>query len=627
MGYRFFLSNGTYTSQVKAGNTFNININLMNEGYAAPFNPRWVEIILKNQVDGTECRTKLNIDPKKWLPGSVNVNQDIGIPLTYPPGTYRVYLNLPDPATALYGNPSYSIRLANAGVWDAITGYNDLGMNLVVSNSATGTAYTGSQWFDACYGSDIPPVVTITSPLDHQAFTTGSDITINVSANDPDGTITKVEFYADTTKIGESSVSPYSYTWLGVADSVYTLKAKAIDNLGKIGNSDPIRIAVNATADIPPGIDLTVPLNGQFFSTGSDVTITATADDADGSVSKVEFYADSIKIGESFTSPYSITWSSVPHGSYHITALATDNNSESTVSTVINIVVNNAPAVTLTGPINTVYQVPGTINISANASDSDGNISKVDFYSVSLLSGSVDSVLIGTDSSAPFSFLWTNVPKGIYTITARTTDDYHATTVTNSPIIITVGYPSQTPYGGGGAWPIPGKIEAENYDQGGENIAYLDFTPGNYFQTYRSDDVDIEDCMDIGGGYDISAVLAGEWMEYTVNVTASGNYAIQLRVAATSAGRSFHIEMDDVNITGNIIVPNTGGWQTWTTVTVQNIHLIAGQKIMRVVMDTDLLNLNYVSFQSIATGILKNNTDTKDNIKVFPNPHEGAFQS
>ncbi len=153
-GYRFYLNNAAYTSQVQPGGTFNININLTNEGYAAPYNPRLVEVVLENLSDGKVCKAQLNVDPRFWLPGSNNLNQNIGIPSNYPSGNYKVYLNLPDPVSSLYDNPYYSIRMANTGTWDSIAGYNDLGFTLVVNNNASTTAYSGSQWFNtSCYGS------------------------------------------------------------------------------------------------------------------------------------------------------------------------------------------------------------------------------------------------------------------------------------------------------------------------------------------------------------------------------------------------------------------------------------------------------------------------------------------
>jgi hypothetical protein len=350
MGYRFYLRSGTYTNQVQPGGTFNLNINLTNEGYAAPFNPRLVEVVLKNKSDGKVCKVKLNVDPRKWLPGQFNINQSIGIPGNYPAGTYRVYLNLADPTSTLYGNPAYSIRLGNTNMWDGSTGYNDLGFDLAVSNNSSTTAYSGTQWFDACYGNNIAPSVSITSPLNNSAFVSGSNIVFKVNASDPDGSISKVEFYNGSTLLGSSSTSPYSFTWNGVAQGVYTITAKAYDNAGAIANSSPITITVNPQGNNPPVVTITSPSRGQNFTPGSNITLTASAID-DGSIARVEFFSGTTKIGESSASPYSIVWSSVPQGNYSLTAKATDNLGATTVSSPVNITVSVMVMCSATGNI------------------------------------------------------------------------------------------------------------------------------------------------------------------------------------------------------------------------------------------------------------------------------------
>jgi hypothetical protein len=84
------------------------------------------------------------------------------------------------------------------------------------------------------------------------------------------------------------------------------------------------------------------------------------------------------------------------------------------------------------------------------------------------------------------------------------------------------GGTTESPYGGTAA-AIPGTIQAENYDLGGQNVAYYDTTAGNSGGAYRTDDVDIEATTDTGGGYDIGYTAPGEWLAYTVNAVA-GTY-------------------------------------------------------------------------------------------------------
>src|SRR5439155_21991611 len=91
---------------------------------------------------------------------------------------------------------------------------------------------------------------------------------------------------------------------------------------------------------------------------------------------------------------------------------------------------------------------------------------------------------------------------------------------------------------------------------------------------------------DAGAGCLVGWTAAGEWLKYTVNVVAAGTYAIDVRVASNGAGGTFHIEVNGVNETGPITVPNTGGWQTLQTITKTGVSLSAGTQVIRVVMDS-----------------------------------------
>ncbi|RPI00456.1 MAG: carbohydrate-binding protein [Calditrichaeota bacterium] len=165
---------------------------------------------------------------------------------------------------------------------------------------------------------------------------------------------------------------------------------------------------------------------------------------------------------------------------------------------------------------------------------------------------------------------------------------------------------TQAPYGGA-AWAVPGKMEAENYDTGGEGVAYHDSDSANSGGAYRSDGVDIESTTDTGGGYNVGWIITGEWLEYTVNVATAGTYNVEVRVAAPSTGGTLHIEFGSVNKTGTMTVPQTGGWQTWTTVTKTGVSLAAGQQVMRVAMDAGNFNLNWVNIATAApTNLLLN---------------------
>jgi hypothetical protein len=152
---------------------------------------------------------------------------------------------------------------------------------------------------------------------------------------------------------------------------------------------------------------------------------------------------------------------------------------------------------------------------------------------------------------------------------------------------------------GGTAVALPGLLEAENFDSGGEGVAYHDLTTGNTGGQYRTTNVDIQAASDTGGGYTLGWVGAGEWLNYTVNLGATGTYTFEVRVASLGAGGTFHIEVDGVDKTGPLAVADTGGWQTWATIRLANIGLNAGPQVLRLVLDTNgaggaVANFNYI---------------------------------
>ena len=150
---------------------------------------------------------------------------------------------------------------------------------------------------------------------------------------------------------------------------------------------------------------------------------------------------------------------------------------------------------------------------------------------------------------------------------------------------------ARLPYGGTPV-ALPGVIEAANFDDGGERIAYNDTTSGNAGGAYRPTDVDIAASTE--GGYTVGWIDAGEWLRYTVNVITGGDYLVELRVASPSGGGSLHVVFDQSGVSAPVTMPTTGGWQTWTTVTVP-VTLQAGPQFLRLLFDTPGFNVSWIS--------------------------------
>jgi Domain of unknown function (DUF1929)/Bacterial Ig domain len=183
-----------------------------------------------------------------------------------------------------------------------------------------------------------PPVVALTQPTDGATFTAPATVNLAATASDPDGSVAKVEFFNGAAKLSEDTTAPYSFGWSGVAAGTYTLTARATDNLGATTTSAASTITVSAN-NTPPTANITYPADGAMFAWKPTITITATASDPDGNVTRVEFRNGTTVLGQDPTAPYSFTWRNVPPGSHVLTARAIDNAGGVTISSPIGITV------------------------------------------------------------------------------------------------------------------------------------------------------------------------------------------------------------------------------------------------------------------------------------------------
>ncbi|HKN82779.1 MAG TPA: Ig-like domain-containing protein, partial [Pyrinomonadaceae bacterium] len=133
--------------------------------------------------------------------------------------------------------------------------------------------YAGSRLIATEEPVNAVPTVSITSPANNAVFTAPANITINATASDSDGTISKVEFYQGNTLLNTDTVAPYSYTWPNVAAGTYSLTAKATDNNNAVISSSSITVISNA----PPAVSITNPANNATFTAPANITIDASA--------------------------------------------------------------------------------------------------------------------------------------------------------------------------------------------------------------------------------------------------------------------------------------------------------------------------------------------------------------
>jgi hypothetical protein len=190
---------------------------------------------------------------------------------------------------------------------------------------------------------NISPTVSITSPANNSAFTAPANISINASTSDSDGTIDKVDFYANSAFIGSDSSSPYSFAWGNVGAGNYSLVAVATDNQGRSSTSAAVNVSVSSGGNAVPTVTITSPANNSTFNAPATITINANASDRDGTVAKVDFLNNGTLLGTDTTAAYSFVWNNVGGGNYSLTARATDNTGAATTSSPINITVVTVP--------------------------------------------------------------------------------------------------------------------------------------------------------------------------------------------------------------------------------------------------------------------------------------------
>ncbi len=300
--------------------------------------------------------------------------------------------------------------LRKAGGYPGLRGIMTWSINWdKVNNNEFATNY-----YDYFFGGtqnpgNVSPVVNITSPVNNASFTPPATVTIQANASDADGSVSKVEFFNGGTKLGESTTAPYSFTWTNVAAGTYTLTARATDNKSAITTSSAVTIVVGTSTG--GGCNGIAPWeSGKVYTGGEQVVFNSK-------VYKAKWWTQGQQPDQN--SGDAQPWQYVSD--------CTGGGGN-----------NSAPTVGITSPANNAsFAAPASITIQATAADSDGSVAKVEFFN----GGSK----LGESTTAPYSFTWSNVAAGSYTITAKATDNQNAST-TSAAVTITVGS-----NGGGGS--------------------------------------------------------------------------------------------------------------------------------------------------------------------------------
>lgn len=221
-----------------------------------------------------------------------------------------------------------------------------------------------------------------------------------------------------------------------------------------------------------------------------------------------------------------------------------------------------APTISISSPSNG-QTVNGNVNVQFSISDT-GDTDQVELL--------VNGNTVATSTTAPFNVTWDSrsVSDGAHTLGARLTDNDGNTSVANNMTINVANSVDGT---------NTSRIPVEAYKDGGEGVGYHDNTAGNNGDcTLRNDDVDMKASA---SGCTLGWFQTGEWLEYDINVAAAGNYTFQVNAASGDAdGGKFRLELDGNDISGDVQIPTTGSYDSFTIVS-KTVSLPAGQHSLR----------------------------------------------
>lgn len=402
------------------------------------------------------------------------------------------------------------------------------------------------------------PLVVVTSPAACSTMDGPLDVTLTADAMSAAGRIVSVDFFADGSLVGTASTAPWRASVINASAGSHSITANATDDHGLTTTSRPSTFTVR-TSNQPPTVALTSPREGARFAFGSGVNLAATASDPDGSVAAVEFRLGSAGgslIGRTTTPPYAVTWTNMAAGSYAVVAVAYDDRNATTTSAVVHVTIdaNILPTIALTAPApNASYAAPASIAITASASDSDGTITKVEFYA--------GASLIGSSNVAPYTLNWSNVGPGSYSMTAKAIDNAGgvATSAAVSITVIVNALPTvalTAPVPGGQYFaPATIALSANAADSDG-TVARVDFyANGSLIGTSTAAPYGMVWDNIAGGAYSLTAKAtdnAGGTMTSSVlGITVSGAPGINIDAALDGAT----IDDDNVIVRGFVSAP------------------------------------------------------------------------
>ncbi len=286
------------------------------------------------------------------------------------------------------------------------------------------------------------PQVSLDNPANNSSFYIGEPINVSATASDPDGVIAKVTFYLNDQLIATETNAPYTHSLTLDTLGDYTLKAIAYDNENTTTESEIVAFTIAEKPNEAPQVSLDNPTNNSSFYIGDPINVSAAASDPDGVIAKVAFYLNDQLIATETNAPYTHSLTLDTLGDYTLKAIAYDNENTTTESEIVTFTIAEKPNELPQISVNFTYEnaksyAGDKIEIFANATDSDGTISRVEFF--------LDGNLIATEYVSPYTQSLTFNTPGIHTVFAIAYDNDSGSSTSNSIEINIEEIPNQLP--------------------------------------------------------------------------------------------------------------------------------------------------------------------------------------
>ena len=334
------------------------------------------------------------------------------------------------PLGAALNAPPYSV------VWTpAVLGTNAITAQVTDSAGITAVSSPANVTVSTASGT----AVSLLAPTNGATLPQGSQVFLRSTAAIAGSIVSRVDYYLDGVAIPGASVAqaPYNVAYTVTAPAgPHTLFARAVASDGTTVDSTTAAFTVVPPVGVAPTVSLTAPASGAFVATGSSVSLTAVAADADGFISPnagggVTFFADGDPIGSDLVAPYATTWTPAVAKAYSLRAQTVDDKGNVTLSAPVTVTALAAlPTVALVSPPS-VATVGAPVTLTATANASPGaSVTSVMF----LASGTP----IGSAAVSPYIVSWTPAASGAVSLTAQVTDSAGAV-ITSSASAVTVG--------------------------------------------------------------------------------------------------------------------------------------------------------------------------------------------